>query len=173
MPGKIIKPLIILAFLSISVMPVLRGQGGNPYLRPLNCIHLNVLGDACIISLNYDYLYYNVRKFFISGIVGIGYSESMTLPNENTSLLSLPLHVTGNYGEKKHFFEFGFGGNLFFYDFYKYWDYSVYPIVGYRFQPMKKDKVNFRVYASYPLNHPIDLDYYWFFPVGVSMGFCF
>jgi hypothetical protein len=54
-----------------------------------------------------------------------------------------------------------------------YWDYALYPIVGYRFQPYKKDKFSFRIFASYPLTDKIDMKNYWFFPVGVSVGFCF
>jgi len=147
--------------------------GSNPFLRPVNNINLGLFGDASILSLNYERFFINNRKFFLAGRIGISYSESQGLPAENTSLFGFPLHLTGNYGERKHYFEFGMGSTLLFYEKMNYWDYALYPIVGYRFQPYKKDKFSFRIFASYPLTDKIDMKNYWFFPVGVSVGFCF
>jgi hypothetical protein len=168
------KKLIIVSLFLISafITPV-SGQYTNPYLRPRNNISLNMFGDASIMSGNYERLMLTYSRFFMALKVGIGYSESRGLPNDNTLLYSFPVNVTGNYGRKMHFFEFGFGGTLLFYDTFTFWDYAVYPIVGYRLQPMKSGRVMLRIYASYPLTDKIDIHNYWFCPVGFSIGFCF
>jgi hypothetical protein len=164
---------IAVLFIFLAVITSGINAGINPYLRPRNNVNLSLFGDASIISINYENLFANNRKFFLAGKAGIGYSESMGLPNKNTSLLSFPAHITGNYGGRKHYFEFGFGGTLLFYGKFTYWDYCIYPMIGYRFQPLKKDKVSFRIFAGYPVTDNIDIHNYWFFPVGISLGFCF
>jgi len=145
----------------------------NPFLRPINSINLNLFGDASIFSLSYERLFSSNRKFFLAWKIGVGYSESHGLPVKNTSLLSTPMHLTGNYGAKKHYFEFGLGVAALFYGTLEFWDYTIYPIVGYRLQPLKNDKFTFRVFLSYPVTGKIDIDKYWFSPVGISVGFCF
>lgn len=159
--------------LLLTALPITVLAGSNPYLRPRHNINLNLFGDASIVSVNYEQLFANNRKFFIAGNIGAGYSESMGLPNKNTSLLALPMHVTANYGERQHYLEMGLGGGILFYGDFQYWDYTIFPMVGYRLQPRKKDKFSFRVYAGYPVTDKIDMDNYWFFPVGISVGFCF
>jgi hypothetical protein len=168
---KIFAKLLLLLILAFSGQ--VTEAKTNPYLRPRNNFNLSLFGDASVLSVNYERLFSNNRKFFLAGNAGIGYSLSMGLPVKNTSLLSLPMHFTGNYGERKHFFEFGLGGTLLFYGDFKFWDYCIYPQVGYRFQPIKKDRFSFRFYVGYPVTDKIDMDNYWFFPVGISMGFCF
>ena len=167
--------LIRVLFVFLLLPAIHAGASGisNPYLRPRHNINLNLFGDASIVSVNYEQLFANNRKFFIAGNVGIGYSESSGLPNKNTSLLAIPLHVSANYGEKRHYLEMGLGGTLLFYGNLSYWDYCIYPMIGYRLQPKKKDKFSFRIYAGYPVTDKIDMDNYWFFPVGISVGFCF
>jgi hypothetical protein len=166
------KTLIILL---IGLMGTIKDVVAFPLIRPKNNISLSLFGDASIFSMNYERLFSNDRKFFLAGKLGIGYSESMRLPSGNTSLLSTPMHITGNVNifEKRHFIEFGFGGTLLFYENLKYWDYSIYPLVGYRLQPLKSGRVIFRIFISYPLTNKIDFNDYWFFPVGLSIGYCF
>jgi hypothetical protein len=163
----------LILILSVSLLVLKVEGGGNPYLRPRNSLYLNLFGDASIVSVNYERLFMNNNEFFMTAKIGAGYSESMGLPTKNTSLLSAPLHITCNYGNRHHYLEIGLGSTFLFYGELEYWDVAVYPILGYRFQPLKKDRVSFRVYASYPLGGKIDIDKYWFSPVGASVGFCF
>jgi hypothetical protein len=167
-----VKVFIILTFCSILTA---KDAEAFPYLRPPNSINMNLFGGASIFSINYERLFFNNRKFFLAGSAGIGYSESLDLPITSTSLLSIPMHITGNVNVsgKKHFFEFGFGGTLLYYQNFKFWDYSIYPIIGYRWQPVKSGKFTFRIFVSYPLTDKIDIDKYWFSPVGISVGFSF
>jgi len=50
--------------------------------------------------------------------------------------------------------------------------YVFYPILGYRIQPIRPKKVNFRVYGSWPLNTLSNEDLL-FVPFGLSFGYCF
>jgi hypothetical protein len=162
--------IIILSFIGPAI-----NAKSIPYLRPGNNIHLNLFGDASIFSISYERIILNNPKFFLTGKLGLGYSESMKLPSGNTSLLSIPIHITGNvdiYG-KRQFIEFGFGSTWLFYEDLKYWDYSIYPLIGYRFQPFKPGKVTFRIFISYPITGKIDINDYWFSPVGLSIGYSF
>jgi hypothetical protein len=171
--NKLTKFLIVSFILFIAFTTASSGQYTNPFLRPRNNVSLNLFGDASVIAANYDHLFLTYHKFFLSTKVGLGYSESRGLPADNTLLFSFPMHVTGNYGQKYHYFEFGFGGTLLFYGKFTFWDYAVFPILGYRYQPLKSDRVMLRLYATYPLTDKIDIDNYWFCPVGFTIGFCF
>jgi hypothetical protein len=165
--------LTVMLILTFSWFNQINAQYSNPYLRPRNNVSLNLFGDASIISGSYEHLFLTYHKFFMSTKIGLGYSESRGLPTDNTLLFTFPMHVTGNLGQKMHYFEFGFGGTFLFYGKFTYWDYAVYPILGYRLQPLKSDRVMLRVYASYPLTDEMDIHNYWFCPVGFSIGFCF
>jgi len=50
--------------------------------------------------------------------------------------------------------------------------YQVYPILGYRFQPIKPNKLNFRIFGSLPLIK-MESENILFIPVGFSLGYCF
>jgi hypothetical protein len=167
-----VKVLIVLTF--GTILPA-KDAGAFSHLRPPNSIYMNLFGDASIFSINYERLFFNNRKFFLAGNAGIGYSESLDLPITSTSLLSIPMHITGNVNisGKRQFLEFGFGGTLLYYQNFKFWDYSIYPLIGYRWQPLKSGKFTFRIFVSYPLTDKIDIDSYWFSPVGMSIGFAF
>jgi hypothetical protein len=167
-----IKVIIILILGSIVLACDVKAI---PYLRPLNNFSLNLFGDASVFSISYERLFISNRKFILTGKFGAGYSQSLGLPSKSAALLSTPMHITGNvniYG-KKHFLEFGFGGTLLFYENMKFWDYSIFPVIGYRLQPLKSGNFTLRLFVSYPLTDKLDIHNYWFSPVGMSIGFCF
>jgi hypothetical protein len=167
-----IKASIVLFLFTVIAF---EGMGQNPRIRPRNNIHLTLFGDATVGSLNYERIFQNNRKFFLAGGFGVGYSNSLGLPSKSASLLAIPCHLTGNLGEKLHYLEFGFGGATFFYfnDGMEYWDFCIYPMIGYRLQPLRSDRFCARIFAGYPITDEIDRDNYWFFPVGLSLGFTF
>ena len=146
-----------------------------PSIRPGNNVNLNLFGDASIISINYERLFLNTGTFFLTGKLGIGYSESMKLPNGNTSLLSTPMHISANVNVSKgiHFIEFGLGNTLLFYANFKYWDYSLYTLIVYRLQTLRQGRITVRIFISYPLTGKIDFNDYWFSPVGLNVGYTF
>jgi hypothetical protein len=143
--------------------------------RPMQNINLNYLGDASVLSLNYERIFTIKKYLSIAGQAGVGYDEEFKLCiwgncTPPKKYLTLPHHVTGIFGKKKHFLEFGIGGTAMLGKENKY--YVFYPILGYRIQPIRPKKVNFRVYGSWPLNTLSNEDLL-FVPFGLSLGYCF
>lgn len=139
--------------------------------RPLNSIQINLLGDASIISINYDKQFLISSTFILSGKLGLGYNEEFKIcvwgpcsPSEK--YMTIPHHITGNIGKGRHFFEFGLGGTIISGSADK--NYLLYPIVGYRILPLNSNKVNFRIFGQIPFSGlPEDIIY---IPVGLSLG---
>lgn len=142
-------------------------------LRPLSSINLSILGDASLISLSYERIYSIKPNLHLSAKLGVGYNEEFNIciyspcpePHKYTTI---PHHVTCNIGFSKHFFEVGLGGTVIMGK--KTQPYILYPILGYRFQTLKK-KLNFRIFVEYPFSgvETDDIDIL-FIPVGISIG---
>ncbi len=141
-------------------------------VRPKNNISINLLGDASLVSVNYERLFVINPSFFITAKLGIGYNEEFCLfgCDDREKYLTIPQHITGNFGKGKNFFEFGLGGSII--SGHTVQDYTLYPMVGYRLQPLKSDKLNFRVYLQYPVTGSA-MDEILFIPIGFSFGYCF
>lgn len=160
----------ILTILLILYAAILTSQdSGDSYLtRPLNGVYLNLLGDASVISINYEKLFPMNKNIFITSKLGFGYSSELIAWNPPAkSFVTLPFHLSSIIGRNRSFIEIGMGATLSFGD-----DDSrvLYPILGYRLQPLKAQKFNFRIYIQWPtkLN---DIPY--FFPLGFSLGASF
>ena len=81
----------------------------------------------------------------------------------------MPHHFTANLGKKQNFFEIGLGGTIVVGELQ--WQgrpkhYFLYPIIGYRVQPLKSKKMIFRFYTNlfFP-EEAIILS-----PIGLSFG---
>jgi hypothetical protein len=167
---KLIMVLFVVAFSGLSFAQTPENEKPT---RPLNSINLNFLGDASIISLHYDRLHPINPSMMLSTKIGMGYNEDFLLcifgpcaPPK--SYVTLPHHVTANFGKKKHFLEVGMGGTLIGGDTDR--PYMLYPILGYRFLPLNPGNLNFRIFGQYPLQEEGD---YLFAGVGISVGYCF
>lgn len=143
--------------------------------RPLNSISLGLLGDASLISVQYERLFVVSRHLVISGKIGFGYNEEYYLfcfgpcgpPNR---YLTIPHHITGNLGEGAHFLEFGIGGTLINGETTQ--PYMIYPIIGYRILPLKSGRLNFRIFGEIPF-YGIEAEDILFIPGGFSLGISF
>jgi len=148
--------------------------------RPLNNISLNLLGDASILSINYEKQYLVRKSFILTTKFGLGYNQEFRLcvfgpcssPAEN--YVTIPHHFTANFGKKRSFFEFGLGGTLLFYGETSV-PYIFYPIIGYRFLPLKSNNLNFRLYFLPPIqfDDPFGHPEIILVPVGASIGISF
>jgi hypothetical protein len=143
--------------------------------RPLNNINLNFLGDASLFSLNYERQFVITPKLILSSKLGLGYNEEFQIciwgpcsPPE--SYITIPHHFTSNFGKGRHFFEFGVGGAVILGKTEH--PYLLYPIAGYRFLPLKSDRLNFRVFGHVPFSG-LDLNDFMFVPFGVNIGYSF
>lgn len=144
--------------------------------RPLFNISLNLLGDASIGSINFERQFLLSPTFILSSKLGLGYNEEFQLNIEGSNsspkakYLTIPLHVTGNVGKGKHFFEFGLGGTIINGNTTEH--YSLYPTAGYRILPLKSGKISFRAFLQLPVSG-LDSDDIWFIPFGVNFGVSF
>lgn len=143
--------------------------------RPLNSIQLNLLGDASLISINYDKQFLISQTFILSSKFGLGYNEEFQLCifgpcSSPEKYLTIPHHITGNIGKRKHFFEFGLGGTIISGNTNQ--NYFLYPIVGYRILPLNSNKVNFRVFGQIPFTG-LEIEDILFIPFGLSIGISF
>ena len=143
--------------------------------RPENNFNLNLFGDASIISINYERLFIINPNLILTGQLGLGYNEEFQIcifepcsPPEQ--YLTVPHHVTLNLGNRRNFFEFGLGDTIICGNTSQH--YFLYPIAGYRLQPLRSINVNFRIYGSIPFTG-LDTDDIIFIPFGLSTGVCF
>ncbi|MEI6089036.1 MAG: hypothetical protein WCR42_01150 [bacterium] len=144
-------------------------------IRPLNSFSINMFGSASISYLGFEGLFMNRPDFFFSGKVGFGLNQEFKICVWGTCdkpdvYFTIPHHVTANFGKGKHFIEMGVGGTIIEGNITQH--YQVYPILGYRFQPLKPKKLNFRIFGCYPLI-PMHEKNILFIPIGISVGYCF
>ena len=171
------KKLILISLvllISISVSSQNKGQE-LPEFRPENNMYVNLLGDASIISINYERLFFMSSNFFLTTKVGIGYNEEEQWcifggcdPPEK--YLTIPHHVSGNFGKGRHFFEFGVGGTLINGETDQ--NYLLYPFAGYRLQPFITNKFIFRAFACIPFSG-LEAEDILFVPFGLCFGVSF
>lgn len=142
--------------------------------RPRNNISLNIAGDASIISVQYERVFFIKSTLFVTGKIGFGYNEEMEWcfwgcdPPEK--FFTITHHITGNLGKGRHFLELGLGGTIL--NGSTTQKYLVYPILGYRLHPLNFNKANFRIFGQYPFSGiPDELGY--FSPIGLSVGISF
>ncbi len=171
------KKIILTLLLAISgVILFAQKKTDTTEIRPENNIYLNIIGDASIISANYERLFFITPHFFLSGKLGIGYNEEFKLnifgpSSPPKQYLTIPHHITVNFGKRRSFLEFGLGGTIFNGNIYKH--YWLYTIVGYRFQPLKLNKVNFRIFGCIPSFTGLPTKDILFIPFGLSLGISF
>ena len=169
--------LFILFLVGSGTIIFAQNNSDTIVIRPLNNISVNVLGDASLISLNYERLFLINPNTFITGKIGIGYNEEFQLfswgdATPPSKYLTIPHHITVNFGKRKHFFEAGLGGTFIHGNTSQH--YIPYPIVGYRLQPLKSNKLNFRVFVCFPFSglDSKQTDDIIFSLLGLSLGIC-
>ncbi len=134
------------------------------------------LGVGSGLSFNYEYIFYKNNKLFVAAGLGVGYAEEFRLnifgndAADTKSFTTLAQYTTVNFGKNKRFFEVGLGAmkvNDAQRPFY------VYPIIAYRYQPNKKNKLNYRAIACIPFDGFKKESAILFIPFGFSVGYCF
>ena len=167
----------ILTFILFSTRFVLFSQdttkSDGP--RPLNSIYIGILGDASIISFNYERIFLINSNFMISSKLGLGNNKQLQFCisgpcSPPARFLTIPHHITGNIGLGRHFFEFGLGGTLI--KEIKTQPYIFYPIFGYRVLPLNSNKITFRIFGQIPFSG-LGTDEIIFVPIGLSLGVSF
>ena len=172
-----IRIIIALAFLISGTILFSQDSEEPPFNRPRNNIYINIFaGDASVQSLNYERLFLVKLKSFFTGSLGIGYNKNLDKYEgrlyqiSHSQFMTIPHHITMNVGKKRSFFEFGIGGTGLIGDAHQ--NYYLYPIIGYRFHPVRSINENFRIYISFPFEGYKNVEFWWF-PVGISVGMGF
>ena len=139
--------------------------------RPLNNINFNFFGDASILSFNYERLY-SIKEFmFLTAKIGVGFNMAFCViycSNVET-FTTIPHHITINFGRGKNIFEMGMGGTMIT---EANQPYFLYPIIGYRFQPIREGRLSFRFFITIinPITFNDNAEFYLLSPVGISFG---
>ncbi len=170
------KRIILLTIaLSNWIMLLAQSQEKIRDVRPLNSLSLNLFGEASIFSFNYEKEFIVSRNCILSSKIGLGFNQEFKLclfgpcsPAHN--YITIPHHITANFGESGHLFELGLGGTIV--NGITNQHYVLYPIYGYRFLPLQPRKINFRIFGEIPFTG-FDIEDYIFSPIGLNIGFSF
>ncbi len=169
-----IKKITVTLILTVSgIMLFVQNNIDSTYSRPVNSIYFDLLGDASIISLNYERLFFISPNFMLSAKLGFGYNQEFQYclnepcsTNED-NYLTIPHHITGNMGKGKYFLEFGFGGTQF--NGKTTQPYLFYGIVGYRISPLNYNKASFSIFMQIPFMG-FNTSTIFYTPFGLSVG---
>ena len=144
--------------------------------RPSNNININLIGDASIISINYEKHFFIFKNILITSKLGLGYNYALNFCNDidcfsRINAITIPHHITVNIGKESHFFECGLGGTKIINSKASH-PYVIYPIIGYRYLPLVSNDFNFSFYFQY-IFHNLDDDNFTMYPIGLSIGYSF
>ena len=92
------------------------------------------------------------------------------------ALISQAIILAAGFGKRMHLFEAGLGSTIHLRINDPFYEFCIYPILGYRLQPVKSRKVMFKIYTSIPYN--LNYQTYinlkdsevFFIPLGISIG---
>ena len=171
------KRTVCLLIISLSIA-VTYAQDPNvvPDSRPGFIISGNIGGDASIISLGFEKLFFLKSNVVLAGKVGFGYnSESWIFSSEEPgNLFTLPHSFTVNLGNgKRSYGELGIGGSWITNNSEHY--YFIYPMAGYRYHPFKNPGFSFKIWVFYPFGQTskVEETEVLISPLGVSFGIAF
>lgn len=136
-------------------------------------IGMNLSGDASLISLNFEKLFYIKPAFALAAKMGFGFNQEFQIFSTGEPTVNyfiLPMSVTCNFGKGRSYLECGIGGSLVAGNDNSY--YLGYPIIGYRYHPFKNPGFSFRVWLFYPFGQlpVVESTDILFAPFGVSFG---
>lgn len=117
--------------------------------------------------MNYERIFPVNNCFMIATQIGVGYFPPIY---QSKPLVTTPYLVSGNLGKGVYFFEFGLAGAIGYRNGELLNGRVISPMVGYRYQPIKRRSANFRIYSTYSKDISIKESYLW---LGFSLGALF
>jgi len=175
-----IKTIIFITILFAIYSSLFAQTKSELFSRPINTISIGLLGEGTLFSLNYERLFPIKKHLFLSGKIGVGRTVDfcgLIHCEENykaKASISIPHHITVNFGKKKVFLEAGYGGTMLTWNYKP--KYIAFGIIGMRIHPFERNKFSFRVFATPPLTKSDDGFHYGdvlFIPLGLSFGVSF
>lgn len=168
MKTKLIAAILTLSGLCVFAQPAV----DLSETRPRNDVSINLMGDASILSVNYERLLVVSPNFLLAGKFGLGFNKEdlftfcLSPPCELSPIktyFTLPHHLTANMGGNKKFMEIGIGGTIYG------GGYVLYGTGGFRIQPLESEKLVFRIFLQRRIFQASSSDII-FIPFGLSLG---
>ncbi len=141
--------------------------------RPDFIISANFGGDASLMSLGFEKLFFLESGPVLAGKIGFGFNQEFQLfsSEDPSNFFTLPHSFTVNLGNgKRSFGEFGVGGSWVTDNTVHY--YFIYPMIGFRYHPFKNPGFSFKAWAFWPfgqIDKVEDADVM-ISPLGLSFG---
>jgi hypothetical protein len=143
-----------------------------PAGRPDFIISLNLVGDASLISMGFEKLFFIKPAFTLAGRLGFGFNQEFLLFSSDPprNYFIMPMAVSCNFGKKRSYLECGLGGSVIAGGRTTY--FMGYPILGYRLHPFRNPGFSFRAWLFYPFGQLSVLEStdLLMAPFGVSIG---
>lgn len=143
--------------------------------RPKKNLFLDFAGNGGLVSINHEKIHLISFKLMMVHKIGLGISQDYSFIDPSNYFVSIPVNLTLCFGKRRLLFETGIGTTIFLKVNEPFYELSFYPIIGYRFQPLKANKIYTKITASLPQNlsssnFSIVNSEVLFVPIGVSIG---
>jgi len=143
--------------------------------RPKKNLFLELAGNGGLLSINHEKINLISFKLMMVSKIGLGCTQDYSFKSPENYFISLPGNLTFCFGKRRVLFELGFGATVFLKVNGPFYEFSFYPIVGYRFQPLKANKLFLKATISLPqnlgyINYSISNSEIIFIPLGISLG---
>ena len=143
--------------------------------RPKKNLFLELAGNGGLMSINHEKINLISFKLMIVYKIGLGCTQDYSFKNPENYFISLPGNLTFCFGKRRVLFELGLGATVFLKVNDPFYEFSFYPIIGYRFQPLKANKLFLKATISLPQNlgssnFSISNSEIIFVPIGISIG---
>jgi len=166
------KKTIWVVFIFLSLVRTYAQDANEvPDNRPEYIISANIGGDASLLTIGFEKLFFIKPGLTLAGKVAFGYNQEFQLfsSEEADNFFILPHSFTFNLsGGKRSFGEIGIGGSWITSSTSNL--YIVYPMLGYRYHPFKNPGFSFRAWVYYPFGQMSKVENIWISPFGVSFG---
>lgn len=144
---------ILLVFLATLVLTVSHAQEAKPAdeSRPDFNISMNIGGDASLISLGFEKLFFLESGTALAAKIGFGFNQEFNLfqSDDPINFFILPHSFAVNLGNgKRSYGEMGIGGSWVTDNTVHY--YFIYPMIGFRYHPFKNPGFSFKAWAFWP-----------------------
>lgn len=162
-------------FLALMTLAVIYAQEAEPVPveRSDFIISANFGGDASIMSLGFEKLFFLESGPVLAGKIGFGFNQEFQLfsSEDPSNFFTLPHSFSVNLGNgKRSYGEMGIGGSWLTDNTQHY--YFVYPMIGFRYHPFKNPGFSFKAWAFWPFGQmdKVEETDVWISPLGLSFG---
>ena len=143
--------------------------------RPKKNLFLDFAGNGGLVSINHEKIHLISFKLMMVHKIGLGVSQDYAFIDPSNYYVSIPVNLTFCFGKRRLLFDAGIGTTIFLKVNEPFYELSFYPVIGYRFQPLKANKIYAKITASLPQNlsssnFSIVNSEVLFIPIGVSIG---